>query len=59
MRDKLFVIVIACIFGTSLVGCETNEGPAERAGEQIDNAVEKAGEKIEEADDKIREETGN
>lgn len=39
-----------------LAACE-REGPAERAGESIDNAVEKAGKAIESAGDKIREKT--
>jgi len=37
-----------------LTACE-KEGPAERAGESIDNAAEKVGEKIENAGDKIKD----
>lgn len=40
---------IAVMFGA--VGCE-QEGPAERAGENIDRAAERAGDKIEQAGDK-------
>ncbi|MCB1800788.1 MAG: hypothetical protein KDI82_03775 [Gammaproteobacteria bacterium] len=39
-----------------LSACE-QEGPAERAGEKIDNAIESAGDKIEQAGDKIQEKT--
>jgi len=37
-----------------LTACE-KKGPAERAGESIDNAAKKVGEKIEDAGDKIKD----
>jgi hypothetical protein len=40
----------------TLSGCE-RQGPAEAAGEKIDNAVEKAGEQLEKAGDSIRDAT--
>jgi hypothetical protein len=41
----------------SLAACkkEGGEGPAERAGKQIDKAMEKAGQEMEKAGDKIKE----
>lgn len=39
-----------------LTGCDANDGPAEEAGENIDNAIDKSGEKIENAGDKIQDE---
>lgn len=39
---------------TAAAGCE-REGPAERAGEQVDRGVERAGEAAEEAGEKARE----
>lgn len=65
-----FKILIASVFVGLLVmalGCE-QEGPAERAGENVDEAVEQskesmsdamdaAGEQIEEAGDAVRAET--
>jgi len=36
-----------------LCGCK--EGPAERAGKQIDKAVDKAGQQIEKAGEKIKD----
>lgn len=36
-------------------GCVEKEGPAERAGKKIDNALDKAGDKIEKAGDKIED----
>lgn len=61
--------IAAAILGLMMSGCESEyDGPAERAGENIDNAVEKtgkkideatdaAGRKLEEAGDKVREKT--
>lgn len=39
----------------SLAACQKEEGPAERAGKAMDNAVKKTGEKIEKAGEKIQE----
>lgn len=38
----------------TLVGCG-NDGPAERAGEKVDQAIENSGEKMEEAGEKANE----
>lgn len=38
-------------FNIVLVGCGEDEGPMERAGEKVDEAIEKAGDKIEDATD--------
>lgn len=48
----LTVFAVAC-FG--LLGCEKKEGPAERAGKVVDNAVEKTGQQIEKAGEKIQD----
>jgi hypothetical protein len=53
----LLSITTLILVGSIITGCEANEGPAEKAGEKIDNAVENTGEAIEEAGDKLREET--
>jgi hyperosmotically inducible protein len=37
----------------ALTGCPDKDGPAERAGEKIDNAAEKVGEGAESAADKV------
>jgi predicted small secreted protein len=39
----------------ALAGCQKEEGPAERAGKEIDKAVEKVGQQIEKAGEKIQE----
>lgn len=54
---KLLSIALLSILTLSLAACDANEGPAEKAGEKIDNAVEKTGEAIENAGDTIRDKT--
>jgi hypothetical protein len=58
---KLVVIVsTALVMGAllgALSGCEQQKGPAENAGETIDQAVEGAGQKVEEAGDRIQDAT--
>ena len=40
-----------------LPACQKREGPAERAGKAVDNALDKAGQQAEKAGDKIKEAT--
>lgn len=54
---KLLSIAFLTTLAITVSGCEVNQGPAEKAGEKIDNAVEKTGDAIENAGDKIREKT--
>lgn len=51
-KPHRYLIVPALALAAVLGGCD-REGPAERAGENIDNATERAGEKIESATDKM------
>jgi predicted small secreted protein len=39
----------------ALSGCQKQEGPAERAGKSVDQAVDKAGQQIEKAGEKIQD----
>jgi len=49
-------IAAALVLGVALTGLAACEkGPAEKAGEKIDNAAKKAGDKIEDAGDKIKD----
>lgn len=48
----LFICFNIAIFGACKGG---HEGPAERAGKQVDEAVDKAAEKVEEAKKKVSE----
>ena len=46
--------VVAMIVGLGIAGCDTDDdGPAERTGEKIDNAIERTGEQIEDVTDKV------
>ena len=51
-------VMVALVMSALIVGlfcCQKKEGPAERAGKQIDKAVEKAGQQIEKAGEKIED----
>ena len=48
ITSALFALLFALGCGAVLTGCE-QQGPAEEAGEEIDEAVEDAGEEIDEA----------
>jgi hypothetical protein len=56
---KFFGNVLAILMTAALVmsvsACKKEEGPAERAGKAVDNAVQKAGEKIEQAGEKVQD----
>lgn len=54
-RNALIALMMA--LGLTVAGCAEEQGPAEEAGEQIDQTMEEAGDKIEEAGDKMEEET--
>ena len=49
-RSKLSMVPLVVLFTVALVACE--KGPAEKAGEKIDNAAENMGYKFESATDK-------
>jgi hypothetical protein len=52
------VISAALVMSALLValpGCQKQEGPAERAGKNLDNAMEKAGQQVEKAGDSIQD----
>ena len=52
---RLLLPVALVVIGVALGGCgkKAGEGPAERAGKEIDQAVAKAGEKVEQATDAV------
>jgi len=53
------IVMVFCMISllNLVVACQSQEGPAEKAGKKIDNTIEKAGEKMEEAGDKVKKET--
>jgi hypothetical protein len=42
---------------TAVVGCQKQEGPAERAGKAVDQATDKVGQQVEKAGDSIQNAT--
>ena len=48
---EVLLLVCGLMLVFSLSSCE-KKGPAEKAGEKVDNAIEKAGDKIKEKTDK-------
>jgi hypothetical protein len=50
------VLLTLCFTGSlfAVIGCE-QEGPAERAGERVDESMETAGEKMENAGENIQD----
>ena len=48
-------MLAAFVLTAGLSACEKKEGPAERAGKEVDKAVDTAGKKIEEAGEKIQD----
>lgn len=57
--NKLFRRVIAISVMVLLViaisGCPKQEGPAERTGKQVDQAIEKSGEQLEKAGENVQD----
>lgn len=54
---KLLLMSLGVILFVGFVACQKEEGPAEQAGKEVDEAVEKLGEKVEEAGDKVQDAT--
>lgn len=57
MKTKLSMTAVLVIGTLALLlsGCQKAEGPAERAGKEIDKSVDKAGQQIEKAGEKIQD----
>ena len=51
---KLLITVFA-LLAVAVAATACHEGPAEKAGRNIDNAADKAGRSIEKAGDKVRD----
>jgi len=56
---RLLLVFCTVSFLTVLVACQEQQGPAEQAGQKIDDTVEKVGEEIEKAGDKVEKKTQN
>jgi predicted small secreted protein len=53
---KSFIAILAAVALTiGMSGCKKEEGPAEKAGHALDNAVNKAGQQMEKAGEAIQD----
>jgi hypothetical protein len=55
LSKSAMLAVTASALIVFLGGCPQKEGPAERAGKAVDNAVDKAGQKIEKAGEAVQD----
>jgi len=55
MNIKTFSYAFIAACSLAMAACQPAEGPAERAGKQVDNAAQKAGDQIEKAGDKVKD----
>lgn len=55
LKKSISAAIIVGALIAVLSGCQKQEGPAERAGKEVDNAVDKAGQQIEKAGDDIQD----
>lgn len=51
---RMFLLVL---FALPLAACDTNDGPAEELGENVDNAAEETRDAMEEAGDEVEDAT--
>lgn len=52
---RLCMLALLLGFGTAgLAACDSADGPAEQAGEKVDNATQDAGQALENAGDKLQ-----
>ena len=58
-RTRTLPLLVASAFVLLALGCEEHhEGPAEKAGKELDKGVDKVGQEMEKAGDKLKEHTG-
>lgn len=55
LRNGVSAAVAMSILVAGLAACEKKEGPAERAGKEIDKTVQSAGQQLEKAGQKIED----
>lgn len=55
LKMTMSTAVVMTAMLAALLGCQKKEGPAEKAGQKIDQAVEKSADKAEEAKQKLGE----
>lgn len=55
LKKPLVALFLASAMLANLYGCQKQEGPVERAGKSVDQAMDTAGKNIEKAGDKIQD----
>lgn len=55
MTRKLYILMLMMAGLFTLQACDTNEGPLEEAGEEIDQAADRAADNIEDASDDLED----
>ena len=55
LGETVSAALVMCGLLAILSGCQKQEGPAERAGKEVDKAVQKTGQQIEKAGDSIQD----
>jgi hypothetical protein len=55
IRTILGTAVVMAVLAAGLAACEKKEGPAERAGKEIDKSIQSAGQELEKAGQKIQD----
>lgn len=54
-RGSRRAVLVLTVLLSALPGCEKPEGPAERAGKNVDKATEKTGEQIEKIGERLQD----
>ena len=54
-RTSVVAVLASSLLVLGLAACEKKEGPAERAGKEIDKTVDKAGQQLEKAGQQIQD----
>jgi hypothetical protein len=54
---KINSLLAVALLGLTLSACEKKEGPAEKAGKEIDKAAKEAGQAMDKAADAVKEAT--
>jgi len=57
MFKRINYLLVAVLLGFALSGCEKKEGPAEKAGKELDKAAKDLGQSMEKAADSVKEAT--
>jgi len=55
IRTSITAAVVMSILIVGMSACQKKEGPAERAGKEVDKAVESAGQQLEKAGQQIQD----